>query len=194
MGHARYKAARRGLPAAVAVGALAVALGAGPSGAQTPAEPAEIVMKIDGRSLDFKGSKQVVAGEQLRIRNATNPRRIGPHTFTLVTARLLPKPRSFKGCFGRGRICRRVAVAHRVNFKTEKVGRPLFKTGKEGWDKSFTRNRTSTGDTWFTARKSETISQVVSAKAGTTLRYMCAIHPEMQGRIDVVQGATPPAP
>ena len=181
------------LPAAVIAGALAIALGAGSTAAQTPADPATIDMAIKGKKgLQFKGADEVVAGEELRIRNITSPKRIGPHTLTLVTARLLPKTkRAFQRCFTPGRICMRAAVAHRFNPRTEKVNRPEFDTGKEGWDKSFNRNRRSKGDTWYTEKKGETFSQVVSAKAGTTLRFMCVVHPEMQGKIKVVEAAAP---
>jgi len=197
MNHAHHRAVRRALPAGVAAGALAIALGAGSAAGQAvPPDPATIDMALKGkRTLQFKGAKQVVAGEELRIRNATSAKKVGPHTFTLVGARLLPKTkRAGERCFTPGHICLRAANAHKFNPRTEKVGRPLFNAGQEGWDKSFTRKRSSKGDTWYTEKKGETFSQVVSATAGTTLRFMCVVHPEMQGKIDVVEGTPAPTP
>jgi len=190
---------RRGLPAAAALGALGLAIAggsaasAGGDAGSAQAEPAEIVMKLDGRSLRFQGPPTVVAGEELQIRNNTAPRRIGPHTFTLAREGRLPKGRrAIRRCFQRGRICRRIAVAHKVNLRTGDVGLPLFEIGAEGWDRSF--SKTGRGDSWFAENKGETISQPVSAPAGTTLRFVCAIHPAMQGKIEVVEGAAAPTP
>lgn len=180
------------LPAAVVAGGLAIALGAGSSAAQTPADPAEIVMKLDGKSLRFTGPKQVAQGQELQIRNATSPKRIGPHTFTLATPRTLPKTkRAIQKCFSRGRVCLTAAIAHRFNERTGKVGRPLVKAGQDGWDRSFSRNTKTKGDSWYTEKKGATFSQAVSAEAGTTLSYVCVVHPEMQGKIKVVEAATP---
>ena len=196
MNHTHHRAVRRTLPAAVAAGALGIALAAGSAAGQAvPPDPATIVMKLDGKNLRFTGPKQVAEGQELRIRNGTAAKRVGPHTFTLSTPRALPKTkRAIKRCFTRGRICMTAAIAHKFNPKTGKVARPLVKAGLDGWDKSFTRSAKSKGDTWYTEKKGETFSQVVSATAGTTLSYLCVVHPEMQGKIDVVQGAATPTP
>jgi hypothetical protein len=48
------------------------------------------------------------------------------------------------------------------------------------------------GDSWFSGEKpGGTVEQVVTAKAGTTLYFMCAIHPWMQGSIKVLPPVTP---
>jgi hypothetical protein len=188
MNHTHHRVVRRVLPAAVAAGALGIVLGAGPTGAQTPAEPAEITMSLKGKDgLQFKGAKQVATGQELQIRNTTAPRRIGPHTFTLATSRVLPKTaRQGRRCFSGRRVCLRTAIAHRFNERTGKVGRALVKAGKAGWDRSFSRNTKTKGDSWYTEKKGEKFSQVVSAPAGTTLRFLCVVHPEMQGSLKVV--------
>jgi len=195
MSNAQHRALRRGLPAALVTVGLAAALGAGPASGQAEAPPT-IVMKLDRIGLRFTGPKQVEEGQTLRIRNATSPDQIGPHTFSIVTPRALPTTlRARKRCFTAGHICRTVAVnGHKFNPKTGMAGRNVAKAGLAGWDKAFSRNPESIGDSWFTEAKGATFSQVVSAKAGTTLTYLCAIHPEMKGKIDVVPGATPPTP
>ncbi|HEV2776309.1 MAG TPA: hypothetical protein VGV90_12015 [Solirubrobacteraceae bacterium] len=77
-----------------------------------------------------------------------------------------------------------VARAHEVDLETEKVGRQLTEGGQPGWDKRFSRT-SKTGDSWYSEKKGEAFEQVVSARAGTVLRYFCAIHPDMQGKIRV---------
>ena len=44
-----------------------------------------------------------------------------------------------------------------------------------------------TGDTWYTETKNAKESRTISAKAGTTLTYFCAVHPNMVGTIKVVK-------
>jgi len=175
--------------AATTAGALAIAALGGTAasaggGAGATAAPATITMKLEGQKFFFEGSRRVRAGRNLRIRNNTDPRKGGPHTFTLVTQSVLPETRKEqKECFGGG-ICGPVAGAHEFNEETETVGRPLVKVGKPGWDRSFAKGRK--GDTWYTETDGETFSQKVSARAGRTLYYMCVVHPEMQGKIKVV--------
>ena len=42
------------------------------------------------------------------------------------------------------------------------------------------------GDSWFTGNKPEaSITQQVTASAGTTIYFMCAVHPWMHGKITV---------
>ena len=87
-------------------------------------------------------------------------------------------------CFTPGKICLVAAIAHEFDEKTEKVNEPLVEAGKPGWDKRFSR-ASRKGDTWYSEKKGEVFEQIVSAKAGTILRYMCIVHPEMQGKIKV---------
>jgi plastocyanin len=66
-----------------------------------------------------------------------------------------------------------------------KIHKPKVDVGKTGWDKSFGK----TGDSWFTGekRKGTKNTRKVSAAVGTTLYFMCAVHPGMQGKIKVVE-------
>ena len=80
-------------------------------------------------------------------------------------------------------VCVRIAEAHRFNFQTGEVNRnPVF-AGKRGWNKGFGKR----GDSWYSEEKREVFGQPVKKKAGKTLFYLCAIHPEMQGKIKVAR-------
>jgi len=190
MEHMHSTALRRGLAATALVGgALTIALVGGTSAsadgdAGAAAAPATITMQFEKGKFFFSGAKQVRAGSNLRIRNNTEPQKGGPHTFSLVTESVLPNtPMERKQCFGGG-ICGPIAAAQRFDEDTGKVGRPLVMAGKPGWDRPFTSERK--GDTWYSETDGETFSQRVSARRGKTLRYVCAIHPEMQGKIKVI--------
>lgn len=182
--------ARSGLAVVTAAGAIvAVSLGgstasAGGDASASGAAPATITMQFKRGRFFFDGASQVRKGDNLRIRNNTNPRMGGPHTFSLVQQSLLPENRrEQRQCF-EGNICLKIGMAHRFNEDTGRVGRPLVRVGKGGWNRQFSNK--SNGDTWYSETDGETFSQRVSASAGRSLYYMCAIHPEMQGQIRVV--------
>lgn len=186
----RRSTALRGLLAAGGAAGLVAVLGSSsPASADAGAEPAAgkstISMRFDARGPRFTGSKSVVAGQPLRIRNLSDPKKIGPHTFTLVAANVVPSSRkAMENCFTPGKICMTGAMAHLFDPKTEKVGRPLVEAGEPGWDRRFSR-KVKTGDSWYTETKGEEFEQVVSARAGTVLRFICLVHPKMQGKIKV---------
>jgi hypothetical protein len=184
----------RALFVAVPVVALLIALAAsGSAGAETTPEPVAapkgvIKMVLKGKSLGFEAPATIEEGAELEIYNSTNPRQVGPHTFSLVTKGSLPKTASArKSCFTPKHICLSIAEWQHFNPKTEKVGLNPATAGPAGWSTSGNATGT-TGDSWFTGEtKSGThITQKVTAKAGTTLYFMCAIHPWMQGSIKVV--------
>lgn len=189
----RRSTVTRGLLAASAAAGLVAALGSGsPASAGAGAAPAAsapaktISMRSDKqRGLHFTGSTSVASGQQLRVRNLSDPKKAGPHTLTLVSLDVLPRSRkAMKECFTPGKVCTTAAKAHEINMKTFKVGKPLVEAGQPGWDRRFSRT-SKTGDSWYTEKKGEEFSQVVSAKPGTLLRYFCIVHPEMQGQIKV---------
>jgi hypothetical protein len=172
-----------GLLAALVVPNLATAesTGAIPGEAVTTIE-----IKMEGKKMGFFGPATVHEGEELRVVNKTNPSMVGPHTFSLVTKGSLPKTaKQRKTCFTPGKICLAIAEWQHFNPKTEKVGLPLVEAGPEGW--STMGSVKKEGDSWFTGEKpGGTIEQKVTAKAGTTLYFICAIHPWMQGQIKVL--------
>ncbi|HVF77712.1 MAG TPA: hypothetical protein VNA28_05400 [Solirubrobacteraceae bacterium] len=186
----RRSTALRGLLAAGATAGLVAALGSGSpasadGGAQVPASTAKTISMRSTPVLQFTGSTSVASGQPLRIRNLSNPREHGPHTFTLVASNVVPQsPKAMKDCFTPGKICLIAATAHEFDPKTEKLDRPLVEAGKIGWDKRFSRVSRK-GDSWYSEKKNEEFSQVVSSAPGTILRYMCIVHPEMQGKIRV---------
>lgn len=170
---------------AVGIGAV-TSVGASAAGKQTD-EPtaATITMVSNGKNLEFQGPRTVSAGAKLQIVNATDPSKVGPHTFTLVDKDLVPKSKQdIKDCFKlKLEVCTDVLNAHKVNIKTEKIGKPVVDVGAKGWDTSFGKK----GDTWFSLEEGETHDRQVTAKPGDTLYYFCAIHPFMQGKIKVVK-------
>lgn len=185
----------RVLLAAAPVAALVIALlASGPAGAtETPApapENGKDVIKIvgNGHKLAFEGPATVYQGDELEIVNETNPHQVGPHTFSLVEKSVLPKTnKAQKNCFTPKHICMSVAEWHKFNPKTEKISVNPVKAGPAGWSTSGNA-KGKKGDSWFTGetKKGTHVSQTVTAKAGTTLYFMCAIHPWMQGSIKVL--------
>jgi hypothetical protein len=170
---------------------LALAL-PGLAGAESPSTSLPTIeIKMEGKKMGFFGPKTIVEGEELRIVNKTNPKMVGPHTFSLVTKGSLPKTAAArKSCFTPGHICYSIAEWQKFNPKTEKVGLNPAAAGAEGWDTMGTVKQP--GDSWFSGEKpGASIEQVVSAKAGTTLYFMCAVHPWMQGSIKVLPKPAP---
>ena len=186
----------RSLFVAVPVAAVAMALlGSAIAGADTaPASVAGksvIKMVLKDKKLSFEGPETIEEGAKLEILNQTNPRQVGPHTFSLVTKSSLPKTKQAeKNCFTPKHICFSIAQWQHFNPKTEKVGLDLATAGPAGWSTAGD-NSGKRGDSWFTgeSKPGTHITQVVTARAGTTLYYVCAIHPWMQGSVKVV----PPA-
>jgi hypothetical protein len=148
-----------------------------------------VYMKAGKGGLRFEAPKTIVSGEELEVLNQTNPKQVGPHTFSLVTKGSIPKtPKARQTCFTPKHICMAIAHWHGTNGKGPITKNPV-KAGAEGWDTL--GSITKTGDSWFTGSKPNTsIVQKVTAAAGTTIYFMCAIHPWMHGSIEVL----PPAP
>ena len=189
--HSRARFAR--VASALALGLLAfVALVPSlASGAGEEADPAKTVfIKLNKqRGLHFAAPKTIVAGEELEILNRTDPHKVGPHTFSLVTKGSLPKTRKARQrCFTPKHICMSIARWH--GFKRDKVTINPAEAGLEGWDTM--GNLKKKGDSWFTGEKHRTsFTQKVTAAAGTTITFMCAVHPWMQGSIEVLPPAGP---
>lgn len=178
---------------AIAVGLTAtLALAPAFATAATDLGSANTVYMKDGgkRGLRFEAPKTIVFGQELEVLNQTNPHRVGPHTFSLVTKGSLPKtPKARQTCFTPKHICMAIAKWHGTNGNGPVTKNPVD-AGAEGWDTL--GSITKTGDSWFTGEKKEgtSIIEPVTAAAGTTIYFMCAIHPWMQGHIEVL----PPAP
>lgn len=145
-----------------------------------------ITMNVEKGALGFVAPESIHVGDELKILNETNPKKVGPHTFSLVTQATLPKtPKAAKSCFTPKHICMSIAQWHGFNPKTERITINPVEAGPEGW--STMGNNSKEGDSWFTGEKKEgtSITQQVTAKPGT-LHFICAIHPEMQGSVKVL--------
>ncbi len=167
--------------AAAVIAVLLVVLAPASAGAAT----ATIDMKgKTDRGLKFKGPEKVERGDKLEIVNSTDPRKVGPHTFTLLEKNLIPKNETEgEACFGPDGICGQIFEAHEIDEESETVGKPDIDVGKKGWDVEFAEGKT--GDSWFTFAEDETTKRKIKAKAGTRLGYFCVIHPWMAGSIKV---------
>lgn len=183
---------RKRLFMAVAVTAVAMfaAFGPGLAAAATPTGVTDTIsiQDIKGK-LKFVAPEAVHQGDQLEIVNETDPKKVGPHTFSLVTKDSLPKTSSArKNCFTPKHICLSISIWHGFDPKTEKISVNPAKAGAPGW--STLGSTTKKGDSWFTGEKKAgtSFSQEVSADPATTptIYFICAIHPWMQGKVAVL--------
>jgi plastocyanin len=107
------------------------------------------------------------------IKLANKAKTEDPHTISLVKKSDLPK--TAKQAFNCA-TCNAILGSHEVNEQTGDVGKPVVDVSQPGFD--------APGDSAVIAPKQK-ISFKVTAKKGTTLYYLCAIHPWMQGSISV---------
>lgn len=174
---------------AAAFSAFAIFAVGGASATAAPKAGATVItMEQEGRELFFEGPATVAAGSALKIKNKTNPRKIGPHTFSLVKEKDIPVTEDqIKAC-GRKlkKICGAIVKWHKVDLQTGEVGENPVEAGKEGWDQLGSLNRK--GDSWVAERRKQSFTRDVTAPEGKTLTYFCAVHPEMQGEIVVTEG------
>jgi len=176
----------------VAVAALAVALiAAAVAPAVAPADESSatntVLISAKG-GLRFEAPKTIVDGEDLTILNTTDPHKVGPHTFSLVTKSSQPKtPKARQLCFAPHHICKAIAGWHGVKGNGPPKENPA-EAGPEGW--STMGSLTKKGDSWFTGQKPKaTITQKVdvdTSAGATRIYFMCAIHPWMHGSINVL--------
>jgi hypothetical protein len=192
------RARLRAFALAVPAAALTIAFGISTAGAaETPVPTGTkdvITMSLVKGKLKFVAPESVTVGDQLEIVNKTNPKQVGPHTFSLVTKGSVPKTRkAMNTCFTPKKICFAIAKWHGFNPKTERLTINPAKAGPAGW--STMGNATGKkGDSWFSGeKKGGHISQEVTAEAGTTLHFICAVHPFMHGQVKVV-APVPPVP
>jgi plastocyanin len=181
-------AALRALALAAPLAVLAsVFLAPGLAGAAvTPTGVTDTIhIELTKGKLKFVGPASVTQGDELEIVNDTNPKQVGPHTFSLVTKGSLPKTApARRSCFTPKHICLSIAQWHGFDPKTEQITVNPAKAGPAGW--STMGNNSKKGDSWFTGEKPKTsFAQQVTANPGT-LYYICAIHPWMQGKVQVL--------
>jgi hypothetical protein len=171
---------------AIAAGLIAVCAFAPAMANAAELGPANTVyIKAGKGGLRFEAPKTIASGAELEVLNQTNPKQVGPHTFSLVTKGSIPKtPKARQTCFTPKHICMSIAKWHGATANGPVKVNPV-EVGLEGWDTL--GSLTKKGDSWFTGEKPKaSIVQKVSAAAGTTIYFMCAIHPWMHGSIEVV--------
>jgi plastocyanin len=122
----------------------------------------------DGSHFD-KSAVTIKSGGTLTVADKTGI----PHTFTLVTKKQLPK--SASQILGDCKICDTIGAGHQLDAN----GNPTVLTvdpGNDGFNQS--------GDSQVIIPK-KSVKLKITAKKGTTLYYMCLIHPWMQGKLTV---------
>ena len=188
-------ARRRSLLLAVPVAAIFLAISAPAlAGAATSTGTTDTIsIKIVKGALKFVAPTTITEGDDLKIVNETNPRQVGPHTFSLVTKGSQPKtPGARKNCFTPKHICLSIAKWHGLNRREEVTINPA-KAGADGW--STMGSTSQKGDSWFTQKKGSSLTQQVTANESlsepTTLYFMCAVHPWMQGKVTVLPAPVP---
>ena len=194
---ARLRALALAVPAAAltdALGSSGIA-GAAEATAVTPTGNTDVItMSLEKGKLKFVAPETVTVGDQLQVLNKTNPKQVGPHTFSLVTKGSVPKTKKAQNtCFTPKKICFAIAKWHGFNPKTERITTPLVKAGPAGWSTEGDATGKK-GDSWFTGEKKAgtSVTQEVTAEAGTTLYFICAVHPFMHGQVKVVAPAAVP--
>jgi plastocyanin len=176
----------------LAVGAAGLCLALGVSGvavaANSAAVPKSVTIK-QSTSVKFvpnryiqdglrwsKDVYKVKSGGTITVVNTVASE--GPHTFTIVKKKDLPK--SF-----RCPICDKLAAAHGADPNSEAP--PKFQYLENGVGQDTPPNVDRPGDSGVTGagKKGEKISFKVTAKKGSTLYFMCLIHPWMQAKVQV---------
>src|ERR1700754_2266565 len=100
-----------------------------------------------------------------------------PHTLSLI--KKLPKtPAQIMGCDA----CGPLMAAHEANQETGEVGKPLVEAGGAGFDTG--GDKSAPGDSIYLPPKGK-VTFKVTAKKGTTLNFLCAVHPWMLAKINV---------
>jgi hypothetical protein len=122
----------------------------------------------------------VKSGGMIRIVN--DAAQEGPHTFTVVSAKDLPRT---VGAIENCKICLVLAKAHGANPGSNAP--PKFQYLDGGVGQNTPPDVDGPGDSGVTGpgKPGESITLKVTAKPGTVLQFMCLIHPWMQAKIIV---------
>lgn len=173
-----------GVAGAVAAGGSAVALAAGSAPKHATINAVTSTKVVVNRYIQDgtrwqKDVYDVKSGGTITIVNLAASD--GPHTFSVVKKSQLPRSVSqIENCA----ICRTLAVEHGANPNSNAP--PTFTYVENGVGTNTRPNVDRPGDSAFiggTQKASVTLK--VTAKPGTTLYFMCAIHPWMQAKLIV---------
>jgi hypothetical protein len=173
----------------VALGATGVAMAASKAAA-----PAKTTIKVsqtlkmkpnryiqDGLRWD-KDVYRVRSGGTLHIVNTVATE--GPHTFSVVKKSELPRTAAqVNNC----RICGKIAQEFGITDPNDPNAQPQFQYVENGVGSQTPTNVDRPGDSGLTGpgKKGESIDLKVTAKKGTTLYFLCAIHPWMEAKVIV---------
>jgi hypothetical protein len=176
----------------VTVGVVVLGLAAGGTGVALAAAPSRTTIKqSDGLVLKpnryvkdkLRWSKDVYhvrSGGTLHLVDSVVTE--GPHTFTVVRKKDLPK--TAKAAFN-CKICNKLGQAHGADPNSNTP--PKFQFLENGVGQNTPPNVDRPGDSALigSGKKGESVNVKVTAKKGTTLRFMCIIHPWMQSKVIV---------
>jgi hypothetical protein len=174
--------------AAASIPAIAAPGHKGPGGQKGPHGPNKATLVIKGGTT-FKinkytkdsvhwtpGTVAIASGGTLTISNQSSDP--DPHTFSIVKKSQLPKTGAqIENC----EVCGEIAKAHGVNPAEPSSGPPPIPTvdpGKDGFNEP---------DDSQAIGPHQTLKLTITAKPGSKLDFMCAVHPWMQGVVKVVK-------
>jgi plastocyanin len=160
--------------AVVAVAVTAMALGASARSSATLTATTGsryVINKYAQNTSHFApGTVTIKSGGTLTVKTQAG----SPHTFSIVKKTQLPKTtKQIEQC----KVCQTLAKAHGADPKSDAPpAKPVVDVGATGIDR--------VGDSVFLAPGKRTKLKI-TAKKGRTLYFMCAIHPWMQGKLQV---------
>jgi len=178
------------------IGAMSLALIASGSGAALAAKtgPAPTHATVNAVSkVQFKINRyvkdglrwqkdvyQIKSGGTLHIVNKAQD---GPHTFSIVAKKDLPRTvKQINEC----KVCQAIAVAHGVDPSVESEAPPPHLWTQNGVGQDTPAEFDGPGDSVFVGPKpGDSADAKITAKKGTKLFFMCAIHPWMQAKVIV---------
>jgi hypothetical protein len=164
-----------------------VATSGGAAIASGPAKVVPVVIEIKGNNHPrFEAPETAFVNGAIQVVNKTDPSKIGPHTFSLIEKSARPRTvQEMKDCAHFKLVCKDIFKAHQVGPPPDfEIGRPDVEKGADGWDATFDGD-TARGDSYLFQNEDESETRTVTAEPGN-LWFMCAVHPEMQGKIKIV--------
>jgi hypothetical protein len=179
-----------GLVGLLALGAIGAAAATGSTGSASRAHTKTVFIKLRKNGLPhFVAPNTIRDGDTLRIVNKTSAKAIGPHTFSMVARKDIPRTKpQRKKCFAPHHICFSIGIWHGVKGPKSPPTINPVEAGPAGWSTEGTLKRT--GDSWFTgAKRNASFEQAVNfdpSKGPKRLSFLCAVHPWMHDSIKVL--------
>ena len=122
----------------------------------------------------------IKSGGTLHVVN--NKANEGPHTFSVVKKSDLPTTAAaINSC----KICQQLGKAHGADPNSDAPPKFQYLENGVGQDTAPSVDRAGDSGVTGSGKPGESIDLKVTAKAGTTLYFMCLIHPWMQGKVVV---------